>query len=447
MLQRFFIETFGCQMNEHDSEKVAGLLAHRGMVAVNSLEEADLFLLNTCSVREKAAQKLYSRLGEVKKRKTSHPQLLIGVLGCLAQQEGEDMVRKVPFVDLVVGTHMYHALPDLLEEVQQRRGDGARVATDFLPAPTPVEIPQVIRQSEFRANITIMEGCNKQCSFCVVPTTRGRERNRPAQAVLQEARRAVDQGYVEILLLGQTVNSYRDPNHRHFRFADLLSQVASIPGIQRVRFTSPHPREFDDDTISVIGELETISNQVHLPLQSGSTPILKRMRRQYTREGYLKVVDKFRNCGRPIAFSTDIIVGFPGESDADFQQTLSLVEKVQFEAMFSFKYSPRPHTAAEDWPDELPEETKTRRLMQLQQMQKGIQLRLHQEHYLGRHLEVLVEGTARDGVRRFGRTSTNKVVNFPGTDRPGTFTEVFITDVGPNSLVGQKTTDRQQNCA
>ncbi|MCZ6484119.1 MAG: tRNA (N6-isopentenyl adenosine(37)-C2)-methylthiotransferase MiaB [Acidobacteria bacterium] len=447
MPQRFFIETFGCQMNEHDSEKVAGLLAHRGMVAVNSLEEADLFLINTCSVREKAAQKLYSRLGEVKKHKTSHPQFLIGVLGCLAQQEGEDMVKRVPFVDLVVGTHMFHALPDLLEEVEQRRGSGARVATDFLPAPTPVEIPQVIRQSDFRANITIMEGCNKQCSFCIVPTTRGRERNRPAQAVLQEARRAVDQGYVEILLLGQTVNSYKDPNDRHFRFADLLSQVASIPRLQRVRFTSPHPREFDDHTISVIGEMETICNQVHLPLQSGSTPILKRMRRQYTRERYLEIVDKFRNCGRPIALSTDIIVGFPGESDADFQQTLSLVEEVQFESMFSFKYSPRPHTAAEHWQDEIPEEKKTHRLMLLQKMQKEIQLRLHQEHYLGRHLEVLVEGTARDGVRRFGRTSTNKVVNFPGTDRPGTFTEVFITDVGPNSLVGQKTTDRQQNCA
>ena len=447
MLQRFFIETFGCQMNDHDSEKVAGLLAHRGMVPVNSLEEADLFLLNTCSVREKAAQKLYSRLGEVKKRKTSHPQFLIGVLGCLAQQEGEEMVRKVPFVDLVVGTHMYHALPDLLDELEQRRGGGTSVATDFLPAPTPVEIPQVIRQSGFRANITIMEGCNKQCSFCIVPFTRGRERNRPAEAVLDEARKAVEQGYVEILLLGQTVNSYKDPTNRHFRFADLLSQVASIPRVQRVRFTSPHPREFDDDTISVIGEMETICNQVHLPLQSGSTPILKRMRRRYTRERYLEVVDKFRNCGRAIALSTDIIVGFPGESEADFQQTLSLVEEVQFESMFSFKYSPRPHTAAEHWQDELPEEKKTRRLMLLQQLQKGIQLRLHQERYLGRHLEVLVEGTARDGVRRFGRTSTNKVVNFPGTDRPGTFTEVFITAVGPNSLVGQKTTDRQRNCA
>ena len=425
-------------MNEHDSEKVAGLLAHHGMVAVNSPEEADLFLLNTCSVREKAAQKMYSRLGEIKKQKSAHPDFLIGVLGCVAQQEGEALANKAPFVDLVVGTHMVHALPDLLEEIEQERGSRARVATEFMDTPAPVEIPQVMRQSSFRANITIMEGCNKHCSFCIVPYTRGRERNRPASAVIDEARKAVDQGFVEILLLGQTVNSYKDPYNRHFKFAALLTEIASIAGVQRVRFTSPHPREFDDDCISVIAEMETICNQVHLPVQSGSNPILKRMRRQYTRERYLELVGKFRNCGRSIALSTDIIVGFIGESEADFQQTLSLVEEVQFESMFSFKYSPRPETEAQNFEGDLPEEEKTRRIMALQHIQKGIQLRLHQQRYLGRCMSVLVEGTARDGVRRYGRTTTNKIVNFPGDDQPGTFADVLITDVGPNSMVGQK---------
>ena len=225
--RHFFIETFGCQMNEHDSEKIAGLLAHRGMVSVPSLEEADLFILNTCSVRDKAAQKVYSRLGEVKKRKRSHPQFRIGVVGCVAQEEGEGLVNRAPFVDLVVGTHMYHAIPDLLDEVEEKSGN--HVATAFLKDPAPVEIQSVIRRNDFRANITIIEGCNKHCSFCIVPYTRGRERNRSATAILAEARAVADQDYSEILLLGQTVNSYRDPSDPRFRFSHLLREVASNP--------------------------------------------------------------------------------------------------------------------------------------------------------------------------------------------------------------------------
>lgn len=451
MAQRFFIETFGCQMNEHDSEKIAGLLAHRGLVAVHSLEEADLFILNTCSIRDKAVQKVYSRLGEVKKRRRSHPDFLIGVVGCVAQQEGEDMVKKAPFVDLVVGTHLYHTLPDLLDEIGQVRARRThRVRTEFLQEPAPVEILQVSRTSGFRANITIMEGCNKHCSFCIVPYTRGKERNRPARLILEEARRAVDEGHVEIVLLGQTVNSYRDPTRPRFRFADLLASVASLGGIRRVRFTSPHPRHFDPETIRVMCEMETICNQVHLPVQSGSTRLLKRMGRQYTRERYLEIIEAFRG-GRPMAFSTDMIVGFPGESESDFEETLSLVEEVGFESMFSFKYSPRPYTEAAGWEDDVCEEEKTRRLMMLQRLQKGIQLRLHEELYAGRTFEVLVEGTARDGVRRYGRTLSNKVVNFPGTQPPGTFVQVQITEVGPNSLRGEPANDRigevEEHCA
>ncbi len=441
--KRFFIETFGCQMNEHDSEKIAGLLARQGMVAAGSLDEADLFILNTCSVREKAAQKVYSRLGEINRRKRANSDLVIGVVGCVAQQEGEQMVKRAPYVDLVVGTHLYHALPDLLQEVESERASGAKgfARTGFLEDPAPVEIGEPIRTNPFRANITVQEGCNKRCSFCIVPFTRGTERNRPAALILEEARRAIDQGYVEILLLGQTVNSFRDPANRRFKFADLISRLAELPGLRRLRFTSPHPRDFDPDTIAAIAAHPVICDQVHLPVQSGSTRVLRRMRRQYTRERFLEVVERFGSSGRPVRFSTDVIVGFPGETEDDFLQTLSLVEQVQFESMFSFKYSPRPYTEAEPWPDDVDESEKSRRLSVLQRLQGEIQLRLHRERYLGRRFEVLVEGAARDRLNRFGRTTTNKIVNFPGEHSPGGFVEVEITRAGPNSFAGRAVAD------
>ena len=435
-------------MNEHDSEKISGLLSHRGMVPVHSLEEADLFILNTCSVREKAVHKVYSRLGEIRKQRGSDPNFFIGVVGCVAQQESQNMTQKAPFVDLVVGTHMYHALPDLLDNLDKKNKPIKQlVATEFSDDPAPVEIASVLRASQFRANITITEGCNKHCSFCIVPYTRGKERNRPALTILEEVRKAADQGFVEILLLGQTVNSYKDPEKYSFKFADLLAKVAEIKGIRRVRFTSPHPREFDDSTISVIGEIETICNQVHLPVQSGSDPILKKMRRQYTREHFLKLVERFKNLQRPIALSTDVIVGFPGETDADFEQTLSLVKKVQFESMFSFKYSARPYTEAAPWTNEVPEAEKTKRLMMLQRLQTNLQLKIHRERYIGHQFEILVEGKARDGKQSFGRTTSNKIVNFPEILPPGTFAEILVTKVGPNSLVGRKFKKSIKNCA
>jgi tRNA-2-methylthio-N6-dimethylallyladenosine synthase len=438
--KRFFIETFGCQMNEHDSEKIAGLLAHQGMLPARSVDEADLFILNTCSVREKAAQKVYSRLGEIKHRKRESATFIIGVVGCAAQQEGREMVRKAPFVDLVVGTHNYHTIPDLLEEIQVNGKVDAhpRVSTGFLPEDAPVEIGVVVRQTDFRAAITIMEGCNKHCSFCIVPYTRGKERNRPAVAILEEARRAAETGFTELLLLGQTVNSYRDPERPRTRFADLLNAVATVPGIKRVRFTSPHPRSFDERSVRTIAQIPTICDQVHLPLQSGSNRVLKRMRRQHTREWYLELVEKFQSFGRSIRFSTDVIVGFPGETQQDFEETLEIVERVQFESMFSFKYSPRPFTEAVDWDDDVPEEEKARRLMVLQQMQRRIQLKLHRERYLGKVFTLLVEGPAKDRVNRCGRTTTNKIVNYAGDDPPGAFVDVRITNVGPNSLIGER---------
>jgi len=438
--KRFFIETFGCQMNEHDSEKIAGLLAHQGMLPARSVDEADLFILNTCSVREKAAQKVYSRLGEVKHRKRESADFIIGVVGCVAQQEGSEMVRKAPFVDLVVGTHNYHTIPDLLDQIREN-GHGGRhpkVSTDFLAEDAPVEIEAVARQTHFRAAITIMEGCNKHCSFCIVPYTRGKERNRPARTILDEVRRAAELGFTELLLLGQTVNSYRDPEHPRTRFPDLLEAVAQVPGIRRLRFTSPHPRSFDERAVRTICEIPTICDQVHLPLQSGSNAVLKRMKRQHTREWYLELVDRFQQFGRPVRFSTDVIVGFPGETQADFEETLQVVEQVQFESMFSFKYSPRPFTAAIDWEDDVLESEKARRLMVLQQLQRRIQLKLHSDRYLGKVFTLLVEGPAKDGVNRCGRTTTNKIVNYPGDEPAGAFVDVRITDVGPNSLVGER---------
>jgi tRNA-2-methylthio-N6-dimethylallyladenosine synthase len=361
------------------------------------------------------------------------------VVGCVAQQEGEEMVKRAPFVDLVVGTHQYHALADLLENQEQDRLKRAAVHTEFVDQATLEETDYVDRGTAFRANVTIMEGCNKHCAFCVVPNTRGVERNRPAKEILREIRIAADAGYVEILLLGQTVNSYKNPDNPGYKFAALLADVAAVPGLRRIRFTSPHPRNFSSEVVQVIAENENICNQVHLPLQSGSSRILKRMRRQHDRSWYLELVDQFRKCGRSIALSTDVIVGFPGETQKDFEDTLNLVESVRFEQMFSFKYSVRPQTEAEPWVDDVPEEVKSSRLWELQRMQRKIQLELHQSDYLGKEFEILVEGTAKDGSRQYGRTTTNKIVNYPGREKPGEFVQVFVTDVGPNSLLGEIT--------
>ena len=408
---------------------------------MQSLAEADLFVLNTCSVREKAVQKVYSRLGELKDRKREDRNFAVAVIGCVAQQEGEEMVKRAPQVDFVLGTHQFHALPDLIDDLGKQRTEAnanPSVQTGFQSEKAPTETQWINRTAAFRANVTIMEGCNKRCAFCVVPFTRGPERNRPADQILKEVQQAADKGYVEILLLGQTVNNYKDPTNSRYRFASLLADTASVPGLRRVRFTSPHPRNFTSDVIQVIAANETICNQVHLPIQSGSSKILKRMRRQHDRGWYMDLVEQIRNCGRDIALSTDVIVGFPGESDSDFEETLSLVEAVRFEQMFSFKYSVRPNTEAEPWDNDVPEEVKSRRLWALQRMQREIQLNLHKSAYLGKEFEILTEGTAKDRVRRFGRTCSNKVVNFRGKEEPGEFINVTITGAGPNSLIGEK---------
>lgn len=447
---KYFIETHGCQMNEHDTEKISGLLLQYGMIPAANRTEADFILLNTCSVRERASHKVFSRLGELRLLKLENPGLLIGVAGCVAQQEGAAIIKRAPYVDMVVGTHQYYAIPEILDDLLASRvRDGKTedgfdtrkaVLTDFVRDAETAEIESIKRNSAFRANVTIMEGCNKKCAYCIVPYTRGRERNRESEKILADVRNAAGKGYTEIQLLGQTVTNYHAPGNETYNFTALLEEVSRVRGIRRIRFVSPHPINFTDELISLVAERENICNQVHLPLQSGSNAVLKKMRRLHTREWYLELVSKFQKNPRHIALSTDIITGFPGESDQDFEDTLDIVRKARYEQMFSFKYSVRPHTEASEWEDSVPEEVKSSRLKALQDLQKEIQIKGHEQNYLGRIFEVLVEGQSKDGFRVTGRTASNKIVNFSSEAKPGEYVKVKIEKISPNSLSGREIT-------
>jgi tRNA-2-methylthio-N6-dimethylallyladenosine synthase len=428
----FYIETFGCQMNVHDSEKVAGTLLARGYLPVETHEEADLILYNTCSIREKAAEKVFSHLGALKKAYRQKPKT-IGVLGCVAQQEGERIFARAPHVSLVCGSASYTRLPGLLDEIEagKRRVTGLALDTDEC-----FETELTRRDNPFRAYLTIVEGCDQRCSFCVVPVTRGPERSRPSPAILEECRRLVDGGYSEIQLLGQIVNHWQDPAPARLRFAELLARVADTPGVRRVRFTTSHPRYFAPDIIQAIDAHPALCDHIHLPVQSGSSRVLARMLRGYTREEYLEKINCVRAAKRAISISTDIIVGFCGESNEDFEQTLSLLDVVEYDQVFSFKYSSRPNTAAAGSEDSLAEEEKARRLAELQERQRLIQLRRNQM-LVGREFEVLVESFQPRLEQAVGRTTSNRVVNFPGQpERIGRCVKVRVTGAGPNSLVG-----------
>jgi len=434
MARKFFIETFGCQMNELDSEKIAGNFRHHGMEPVSDPAEADVIILNTCSVREKAVQKVYARLGEMRSRKSRNPSVVIGVVGCMAQLEGEKILSRAPFVDVIAGPQKAHVMSDLVEH---SAGSG-RPAIDLRMEddPEPLETAHVLRQSPWRAGVTISEGCNRQCSFCVVPFTRGKERNRSSSSIVAEIEELVAQGYVEVLLLGQTVNSYHDPSDRKMNFAALLRRLCEISALRRIRFTSPHPGNFTDQLLDVMVSCPQVCNHIHLPVQSGCTRILRAMRRGYSREKYLEKIAKVKRASRPIAISTDIIVGFPGETEADFHDTLSLVDEVQYDSVFSFKYSPRPNTAALSLADERAEEEKGRRLKELQEKQKLIQYNKNAA-YVGKILEVLVDDRPRSQFTLAGRAGNNKIVNFDGPESlMGRFVELQITGFGPNSLKG-----------
>ncbi len=434
MEKKYFIETFGCQMNDLDSEKIAGNLRNSGLEPADDPSEADVIILNTCSVREKAVQKVYARLGELKQHRAKRTDLVVGVVGCMAQLEGEKIIKKAPFVNLLAGPQKGHVMSELV-----RRSIGAQSVVIQLRTDDdspPAESEYILRQNPWRACVTVSEGCNRRCAFCVVPAARGKERVRPSANILREVEDLVAKGYIEIVLLGQTVNSYVDRTDGKFTFAQLLRKMAEIDGLERIRFTSPHPSDFSDELLEVMTWCPRVCNQIHLPVQSGSTSVLRSMQRGYTRDGYMRVIRKIQNAPREIAISTDLIVGFPGETEADFEDTLSLLDEVQYDSAFSFKYSPRPNTAALNFPDEIPEEEKGRRLSMLQDRQREIQYRKNAA-YLGRKMEILIDDRARNRFSLSGRTTNNKIVNFDGPEAlMGQLVQVEITGFSPNSLKG-----------
>jgi tRNA-2-methylthio-N6-dimethylallyladenosine synthase len=431
----FFLETFGCQMNAHDSEKVVGTLLRRGYRQVATVEEAGLVLYNTCSIRDKAEQKVFSRLADYKKFRAQGKQF--GVLGCVAQQEGEKIFERAPYVSLVCGSASYRNLPQML--VQLETGERRVTGLDDRATDKCFETEYTARTNPHRGYITIIEGCDKFCAYCVVPYTRGKERSRTSSSVLQEARQLVDLGYTEIQLLGQNVNSYRDPDGKK-SFAELLAAVASVRGIRRVRFTTSHPRDFGRDIVEAIDAVPALCDHVHLPVQSGSTRVLDAMQRLYTRDEYLERIGWIKAARRGISITSDMIVGFPGETEREFEETLSLMDEVGYDSVFTFKYSPRPNTPALRLADAIPDEEKARRLAVLNDKQKQIGAERNQRH-VGQVLEVMVEGKNPARGQWIGRTSQIKVMNFtvPGGVelKTGSYVEVRVTESFPNSLAGQ----------
>ena len=436
-MKTFYIETFGCQMNVHDSEKVIGTLNEQGYSQVETPAEAELVLYNTCSIRDKAEQKVFHRLDQFKKEAGKNGKVY-GVLGCVAQQEGERIFDRAPHVSLVVGSASYTKLPELLVQIES---GGRRVTGLSLDTEDTFETPFTRRDNPLRAYITIIEGCDKACAYCVVPMTRGPERSRTSESVLDEARKIAEAGYTEIQLLGQNVNSYRDPSPAGLNFAQLMDAVGKVPGIRRVRFTTSHPREFSKDIIDALDENPVLCNHVHLPVQAGSDRVLQAMQRLYTRDDYMRRIDWMKNSRRNIAITTDIIVGFCGETEEDFQQTLKLIEEVEYDSMFSFKYSQRPNTPALKLTDHIAEEEKSRRLAILQEKQRGIQIRRNAD-YIGEKQNVMVEFFNKGTGQWVGRTAQNKTLNFSrpeGMPEPvaGAYMDVLVTRSGPNSLAGE----------
>jgi tRNA-2-methylthio-N6-dimethylallyladenosine synthase len=433
--KKFYLETFGCQMNVHDSEKVIGTLISEGYRQVETVQEADLVLYNTCSIRDKAEQKVFHRLADYKKYQKEGK--VFGVLGCVAQQEGEKIFERAPYVSMVCGSASYRNLPQML--VQIEAGNRRVTGLDDRQTDECFETEFTSRTNPHRGYITIIEGCDKFCAYCVVPFTRGKERSRTSDSVLAEARQMADLGYSEIQLLGQNVNSYKDPAGKK-SFAELLAAVGEVPGIRRVRFTTSHPRDFGRDIVDAIDAVPSLCDHVHLPVQSGSTRVLDAMQRLYTREQYLERIAWTKAAKREISLTTDIIVGFPGETEKDFQQTISLLDAVEFDGVFSFKYSPRPNTPSLHLEDAIPDEEKSRRLTVLMARQQEIQKRRNERH-VGQRVEVMVEGKNDARQQWIGRTSQNKTANFVTNNQAhpviGSYVPVLITGRFPNSLLGE----------
>ncbi len=422
-------------MNAHDSEKVIGTLEREGYARVEDEAEAGLILYNTCSIRDKAEQKVFHRLNEYKRLQGEGKKF--AVLGCVAQQEGEKIFDKAPYVSMVSGSASYRNLPEMLGRLE--RGEQRITGLDDRQTDETFETEFVARTNPHRGYITIIEGCDKFCAYCVVPYTRGKERSRTAASVLEEARRIADAGFTEIQLLGQNVNSYHDPSGA-MTFAELLAAVGEVPGIRRVRFTTSHPRDFTKDIVDAIDAVPALCDHVHLPVQSGSTAVLKAMSREYTREWYLERISWIKAAKREISMTSDIIVGFPGETERDLEDTATLLEEVGYDAIFAFKYSPRPNTPALVMIDSIPEDEKARRLQVLLDRQREVQ-RVSYGRHVGQVMELMVEGHNRQRGQVIGRSSQNKTVNFTTTSpilpATGSYVQVRVTQSFPNSLLGE----------
>lgn len=437
-MPRYYIETWGCQMNEEDSEKLAGMLKKMGYTGTLKREEASVIIFNTCCVRENAELKVYGNVGALKKLKEANPELIIAICGCMMQQKGvaDEIMKKFPHVDIVFGTHNAYKFPEYLSRVKQ---DNVRVKEIVDKETEIVEGVPIERKSDYKAFVTIMYGCNNFCTYCVVPYVRGRERSRRPEEIEKEIIDLVDQGYKEITLLGQNVNSYGKGLEPQITFADLLKRLDRIPGLDRIRFMTSHPKDLSDEVIKAIKEGSKLCEQIHLPVQSGSTRILKKMNRSYTREAYLELVEKIKREIPGVSLTTDIIVGFPGETEEDFQDTLSLVEKVEYDSAFTFIYSRRKYTPADRMEEQIEDSVKHERFNKLIELVNNIAAKKNKE-YEGKIVEVLVEGESKnDPSKLTGRTRTGKLVNFIGDSKGiGKLQMVKITKAQSFSLMGEE---------
>jgi len=463
MNKKIYIETYGCQMNVHDSEKAIRMFSDLGYSQTSEVSEADLVLLNTCMVREKAARKVFARINEIKNERRRNQSKIasdnglpvFGVMGCVAQAEADRLFERSRDIKMVMGTQAISRLPALMEQLD--KGFSRVIDVRLSKESEFLELEASSRQTKHIAYITITEGCNKFCSFCIVPFTRGRERSRPADRIIDEAKALGEQGYQEIHLLGQNVNSYGLSGRYHgnpastpsaqedgdeITFAKLLDRVAAESGVPRIKYTTSYPRDFDEEIVRVMDERENLCEWIHLPAQAGSDRVLRAMRRGYTRREYIEKIEAIKGARREISITGDMIVGFPGETDDDFNETMSLVAEVEYDGLYIFKYSPRPRTPAAAYADSIPEEAKTERFLRLQELQDRIQRRRY-ERYLGRTVEVLVEGmSSRSPSDYTGHTRCNKVVNFPiAAEALGKLVNVNINGVKSHSLYGEMAGD------
>ncbi len=434
--KKVFIKTYGCQMNVYDSERMADVLAPIGYAPVQTPNEADLVILNTCHIREKAAEKVYSELGRIRQMKERNkPDMMVAVAGCVAQAEGEEIMRRAPVVDMVLGPQTYHKLPEMIARVH--RGTGQVLETEFDTLEKFDALPETRQPKGFSSFLTIQEGCDKFCTFCVVPYTRGAEVSRPVSQIVAEARSLASQGVREITLIGQNVDAYHAPDEADWGLGELIRHVGLIGGIDRLRFTTSHPRDMDDNLIRTLAEEPKLMPYLHLPIQSGSDKILRAMNRGHTYEHYKALIAKIRAARPDIALSGDFIVGFPGETEADFEQTMNCVEEIGYASSFSFKYSIRPGTPGASMPRQVDEDVKSERLKRLQDLLYAQQMAFNKS-LIGRTLDVLVENGGRDDGQFFGRSPYLQGTHFDGDESlVGQIVPVLITGAGRNSLTGE----------